>query len=62
LQRIVNHFPILYLLAQFGPETLEAMAFHAPRTGFVPRSAALLRGANGHAGTGLLSLLLLTGP
>jgi hypothetical protein len=62
LQRIVNHFPILYLLAQFGPETSEAMAFHAPRAGFFVSFAALLRGANGYGATGLLSLLLLTGP
>jgi hypothetical protein len=62
LQRIVNHFVLLYLLAQFGPETLEAMEIYAPRAGFSARSAALLRGANDHGATGLLSLLLLTGP
>jgi len=62
LQSIVNYFVILYLLAQFGFETSEAMESHAPRAGFFRRSAAALRGANGHAGTGLLSLLLLTGP
>jgi hypothetical protein len=38
------------------------MAFHAPRAGLTHRFAASLRGAHGHAGTGLLSLLLLTGP